>query len=76
MEVIAHGSQGTSRTRTTRRPFHDLHTNALACGYGKVVGENIGFGYASPRAVVAGWLASPGHRANIVNHASRRPVSG
>jgi len=44
------------------------YQRALACGYrGRSWGENIGFGYASPRAVVAGWLASPGHRANIAN---------
>jgi uncharacterized protein YkwD len=28
-------------------------------------GENIAYGYANPRAVVNGWLASPGHKANI-----------
>lgn len=34
------------------------------------VGENIGFGTGSlstPRAVVAAWMASPGHRANILD---------
>jgi uncharacterized protein YkwD len=31
------------------------------------VGENIAAGYPSPEAVVAGWMASPGHRANILN---------
>ena len=30
-------------------------------------GENIAAGYATPAAVVAGWMASPGHRANILN---------
>jgi uncharacterized protein YkwD len=29
--------------------------------------ENIAAGYPSPEAVVAGWLASPGHRANILS---------
>jgi uncharacterized protein YkwD len=44
------------------------HQRALDCGYrGAWWGENIGFGYASPQSVVAGWLASPGHRANIAN---------
>ena len=44
------------------------HERALDCGYvGRSWGENIGFGYASPQSVVAGWLASPGHRANIEN---------
>ena len=44
------------------------YQRALDCGYhGRSWAENIGFGYASPRSVVAGWLASPGHRANIAN---------
>ncbi|MGZ8693810.1 MAG: CAP domain-containing protein [Gaiellaceae bacterium] len=37
-----------------------------ACGYaGAGWGENIAYGYSTPQAVVAGWLGSPGHRANI-----------
>ncbi len=31
------------------------------------IGENIAAGYATPEAVVAGWMASPGHRANILS---------
>jgi serine protease len=30
-------------------------------------GENVAYGYATPVAVMQGWLASPGHRANILN---------
>lgn len=30
-------------------------------------GENVAYGYASPEQVMAGWMASPGHRANILN---------
>ena len=30
-------------------------------------GENIAHGYATAEAVLAGWLNSPGHRANIEN---------
>lgn len=29
-------------------------------------GENIAFGYRTPEAVVEAWMASPGHRANIL----------
>jgi len=36
--------------------------NALGA---KSVGENVAFGYTSAQAVVNGWLASPGHKANI-----------
>ncbi len=31
-------------------------------------GENIAYGFHSPKAVVDGWMNSPGHRANILNH--------
>ena len=30
-------------------------------------GENIAAGYLTPEAVMAGWMVSPGHRANILN---------
>lgn len=36
-----------------------------ACGFFGSAGENIGFGYPSPQAIMQGWLDSPGHRANI-----------
>ncbi len=31
------------------------------------VGENVAFGYPSGKSVVSAWMASPGHRANILN---------
>jgi uncharacterized protein YkwD len=37
---------------------------------GYAVGENIAWGtlwLATPKAIVAGWMASPGHRANILD---------
>jgi uncharacterized protein YkwD len=34
---------------------------------GTAWGENIAWGYTTPEAVVAGWMASPGHCANIMN---------
>ena len=33
----------------------------------KSAGENIARGYATPEAVVNGWMNSSGHRANILN---------
>jgi len=48
----------------------------IASGYipnsqiGYEIGENIGWGtfsLATPRAIVAAWMASPGHRANILD---------
>ncbi len=40
-----------------------------ACGYRGGWGENIAAGFATPAAVLAAWLQSPGHRANIENPA-------
>jgi Ca2+-binding RTX toxin-like protein len=42
---------------------------AAAEGYDQwsTVGENIAAGYTTAESVVAGWLSSPGHRANILN---------
>jgi uncharacterized protein YkwD len=41
---------------------------ALSGGYRwRRIGENIAAGQSSPEEVVAGWLASPGHCANIMN---------
>ena len=33
----------------------------------RTAGENIAKGYATPQAVVNGWMNSSGHRANILN---------
>lgn len=33
----------------------------------RTAGENIAKGYRTPKAVVDGWMNSPGHRANILN---------
>ena len=38
-----------------------------ACGYGAGWGENIAEGYPTAASVLAGWLGSPGHKANIEN---------
>ena len=49
-----------SLASTTRYPAHARHVS---------VGENIGWGtgeYATPARMVAGWMASPAHRENIL----------
>ena len=33
----------------------------------RTAGENIAYGYATPQAVMNGWMNSSGHRANILN---------
>jgi len=41
---------------------------AHAAGYAwAALGENIAMGYATPEDVVRGWMASPGHRRNILS---------
>ncbi|QQN96727.1 CAP domain-containing protein [Pseudomonas sp. SW-3] len=41
---------------------------ARAAGYrGRQIGENIAAGQSSPGKAIAGWLASPGHCANLMN---------
>jgi uncharacterized protein YkwD len=41
--------------------------NATGYTNWNALGENIAGGYVTPEQVVAGWMASPGHRANILN---------
>jgi uncharacterized protein YkwD len=46
---------------------------------GYEVGENIAWGtlgLATPRAIVAAWMASPGHRANILDRHYRETGIG
>lgn len=45
-------------------PFDRLATAGIAFSR---AGENIAFGYPTAEAVLAGWLGSSGHRANIEN---------
>jgi uncharacterized protein YkwD len=50
-------------------PVPDFAERAGQAGYTEytALAENIAAGYATPDAVVAGWMASPGHRANILS---------
>ena len=51
----------------TRPDGRSCFTALTEAGGGGAAGENIAAGYASPEAVVAGWMASDGHRANILS---------
>ena len=42
-------------------------TRIKATGYPRPASENIAYGYRTGLDVVKGWMASPGHRANILN---------
>jgi uncharacterized protein YkwD len=57
-QTMSHdGSDGSSPgTRITR------------AGYTwSTYGENVAYGYTTPESVMAGWMSSPGHKANILN---------
>ena len=56
------------RMAAQERIFHqDLLPILLECGLRKA-GENVGYGYATGRALVKrGWMRSEGHRANILD---------
>jgi len=55
------GAQADLRSRVERGGYTDWTR----------IGENIAAGQRSPEEVMAAWMASPGHRANILNPAFR-----
>ena len=62
--------------RTQTLTHQDL-TPMLGCPSTSYAGENIAYGYSTPRALVSAWMHSPGHRANILSrHFHRIGVSG
>ena len=50
------------RMAAEQRMYHQV---LAACGLGRV-SENVAYGYATGSEVTAAWMASPGHRANIL----------
>jgi uncharacterized protein YkwD len=62
--------------RTQTLVHQDLQP-MLACPHTSYAGENIAYGYETPRALVSAWMHSAGHRANILSpHFHRIGVSG
>lgn len=51
--------------RTEKLVHQSLRPIARACRL-SYTGENIAYGYSTGRAVVRGWMNSPGHRENIL----------
>jgi len=49
---------------------------ARAAGYPQPAGENIAWGFPTADAVMDAWLASPGHRRNILNCDARSIGTG
>ena len=52
--------------RCPKEPALDQRARNAGYGY-RAVAENIAAGAPTPEAVVAGWMESPGHRANILH---------
>lgn len=72
---FAHSGSNGSTPLARMRRFGYLRGSNL----GFEVGENIGFGslwLGTPHAVVAAWMASPGHRANILDRRFRETGIG
>ena len=57
------------------RSSSSLRRVMSTCGL-RGIGENIAYGYGSSRAVVKAWMASPGHKANILRSSYRRTGVG
>jgi uncharacterized protein YkwD len=51
----------------TGRGGSSFDARTRAAGYPRPLSENIAFGYRTGLDVVKAWLASPGHRANLLN---------
>lgn len=67
---LAHAARAhTIAMASSQNLTHDGWTNYIqAAGYsGRLLGENIAYGYPTASIVVRGWLGSSGHRANILD---------
>lgn len=63
-----------ARTRLFSHVWRDGSTfvdRSEAAGYEQPAGENIAWGYRTAPDVVSAWMASPGHRKNILNCKAR-----
>lgn len=67
----------TKHLATEQVLVHQDLTPMLSCPHTSYAGENIAYGFETPRALVSAWMHSPGHRANILSpHFHRIGVSG
>lgn len=65
----AHACDSATRNRMGHdgSDGRDLGDRAKDAGYAyREIAENVAQGYPSPQAVTGGWMASPGHRRNIL----------
>ncbi|MCC6226965.1 MAG: CAP domain-containing protein [Microthrixaceae bacterium] len=69
--AIAHSNDQAAHNNMTHSGSDGstMVTRAERAGYSgwMALGENVAYGYGSVESVMAGWMSSPGHRANILN---------
>jgi uncharacterized protein YkwD len=75
--IVASAAQSyyMARTRLFSHVWRDGSTFAMRAtraGYRAPAGENIAWGYPTASEVMRAWMASPGHRANILNCGARK----
>lgn len=81
-ELIVASVEQSGYMATTRDFGHDgfggstFVTRARAAGYTQPAGENIAWGFQTAQEVVDAWMASPPHRANILNCAAKSIGTG
>lgn len=63
-QLMATGDFFSHTGKDGSKPWDRAKSAGYESGY---VGENIAAGYRTPKAVVDGWINSPGHRANMLN---------
>jgi uncharacterized protein YkwD len=64
--VDSYAEAQAQRMATEDRMYHqDLGPVMAGCAL-RMAGENVAYGFPDGEAVTAGWMASPGHRANIL----------
>ncbi|MBO3740605.1 CAP domain-containing protein [Actinoplanes sp. NEAU-H7] len=72
-------SRYMARTRLFSHVWRDGSTfvdRSEEAGYQQPAGENIAWGYRTANEVLAAWMASPGHRRNILNCRARSVGAG
>ncbi len=75
--IVASAAQSyyMARTRLFSHVWRDGSTFAMRAeraGYRAPAGENIAWGYPTAAEAMRAWMASPGHRANILNCGARK----
>jgi uncharacterized protein YkwD len=64
--VDSYAEAQAQRMASENRMYHqDLGPVMADCGL-RMTGENVAYGFRDGKTVTAGWMASPGHRANIL----------